>query len=224
MQFTTLAIALLPTVALAQYGYDTPSTTSTTLTPVAKAAASSSAVNGVHIVKVGKDNLLTFEPNTITAAVGETVEFHFWPKAHSIAQSSFDKPCVPLSDSSFFSGPVVIASGMSPTVYSINVTAATPIWFYCATGAHCQNGMGGVINPPAANATRTLTNYLAVAKANNVNEAPAKVQGGVLGAAAVAGSPTASPSASTTPNAASGAAAVSWGLLGVAGLVAGAFV
>lgn len=54
------------------------------------------------------------------------------------------------------------------------------------------------------------------------------MQGGTLGAAAANGT-TATPSTSSTPSASStpGAgnrAAVSWGLLGVVGLVAGAFV
>lgn len=48
------------------------------------------------------------------------------------------------------------------------------------------------------------------------------MQGGVLGAAA-ANATTASPTASATPGAAN-RGAVSWGLLGVVGLIAGAFV
>jgi len=40
---------------------------------------------------------LVFNPNNITAAVGDTVEFIFNPKNHSVTQSSFAQPCTPLS-------------------------------------------------------------------------------------------------------------------------------
>jgi plastocyanin len=220
MQFITL-LAALPAVALAQYNYGGSDSASTTLAQKA-AATAAAATNGIHIVKVGQTGL-TFEPNNMTVPVGDTVEFHFWPKAHSVAQSSFDNPCQPLNTTSFFSGPVAIASGMSPTVYSIKVTSAGPIWYYCATGTHCQSGMGGVINPPAANQTRTITNYLAGAAKAQANTAPSTVQGGTLGAAAAAASGTASPSATSTPGAAS-RGAVSWGLLGVAGLIGAAVI
>lgn len=226
MQLITL-ISLLPAVALAQYGYGD-SSGATATNAVAKATQTSS-VKGVHIVKVAQNGSFVFEPNSMTVPVGDTVEFHFWPKSHSIAQSSFDKPCQPLDDTSFFSGPVAVSSGMSPTTYSIKVTSAGPIWYYCATGQHCQAGMGGVINPPAANATRTIENYIKAAALPGVNNiAPQSVQGGTLGPAATAdgasaSGTTSSPSSTSTPGAAS-RGAVSWGLLGVAGLIGAAFV
>lgn len=53
-------------------------------------------------VKVGSGGLV-FNPSNITAAKGDTVEFTFYPKNHSVAQSTFDKPCQAL-DKGIFSG------------------------------------------------------------------------------------------------------------------------
>lgn len=75
----------------------------------------------------------------------------------------------------------------------------------------------------AANASRTIDSYLELAKDQTSNTAPLAVQGGSLGAAAT-GTPTGtSPSSTSTPGAAN-RGAVSWGLLGVMGLVGAAFV
>ena len=32
--------------------------------------------------------------------------------------------------------------------WTIEVTAKTPIWYFCAQGPHCKNGMVGAINAP----------------------------------------------------------------------------
>lgn len=129
---------MIPATMAAAYGYG--SSDASSVAPVAAAQTSAaSSVSGVHVVKVGQ-NGLTFDPETLTVPVGETVEFHYWPKAHSVARSSFDRPCQPLNTTSFFSGPIQVASGMSPTVFSITVNDTNPIWYYCATGSHCQSG------------------------------------------------------------------------------------
>jgi hypothetical protein len=48
----------------------------------------------------------------------------------------------------FWSGmmPVGPESKVMP-IFSILVNDTKPIWYYCATGKHCQSGMTGVINP-----------------------------------------------------------------------------
>lgn len=223
MQYLAL-LSMVPAALAAGYGYG--SSDASTVTPVAAAQTSgaSSSMNGIHVMKVGQ-NGLTFEPESMTVPVGDTVEFHFWPKAHAVARSSFDKPCQPLNATSFFSGPVQVASGMSPTVFSIKVNDTNPIWLYCSTGSHCQSGMGAVINAPTANATRTISNYKVLAAAAPSNVVPAQVQGGRLGAAQVSGTPSGtSPTASITPTGAASRGAISWGLLGGAGLIAGAIL
>ncbi|KAF3352623.1 hypothetical protein VdG1_08789 [Verticillium dahliae VDG1] len=100
---------------------------------------------------------LTFDPAEVTAAVGDVVEFHFYPQAHSVAQSSFDSPCQPLNTTGFFSGPVRVQSGVSDQVFSVTVENTNPQWYYCATGQHCQNGMVGVINAPVERDTWSKT-------------------------------------------------------------------
>ena len=63
--FNILSLALLPS-ALA-YGYGSSDTSSTPTGVAAKAE------DGVHVVKVGQNGALTFEPNSLTVPVGETV-------------------------------------------------------------------------------------------------------------------------------------------------------
>ncbi|KAI8303381.1 hypothetical protein K4K61_007072 [Colletotrichum sp. SAR11_59] len=251
-------LALLPAVAMAQYGYgsgdatDDSSSSSmsmdmsmsmTTSASAAAASSSSSASGTVHVVKVGESGL-TFSPNDVKAAVGDTVEFHFYPKAHSVAQSSFDKPCEPLSNGTatgFFSGPVPVSSGEGADVFSVKVEDASPKWFYCATAQHCQGGMVGVINAPSSGG-KTVDAYKEAAAKAAKNVAPASTGGGSLGPAAT-GSPSSSggsgasasasgsASASRTSSPSAGVEArgdVRWGLLSfgmaVAGVVGGLLI
>lgn len=98
----------------------------------------------------GNATALVFKPDTITAKVGDVVWFHFWPKAHSVAQASFAKPCEPL-DGGLWSGfvPTTDTENAAQTTFMYNVTNATaPVWLYCSQGKHCQAGMVAVINPP----------------------------------------------------------------------------
>ncbi|KAH7358730.1 Cupredoxin [Plectosphaerella cucumerina] len=116
-------------------------------TSLAAAAVLFQAANAqtVHRVDVGEGGL-TFEPAELTAAVGDSVEFHFLGGFHSVARSSFDSPCTPVNGSdNIFSGPI---TGPSDEVFTVPIESEDPIWYYCATGQHCQNGMVGVINAP----------------------------------------------------------------------------
>ncbi|KAF2806587.1 Cupredoxin [Mytilinidion resinicola] len=143
---TSLLLGALPfTLAVAQYGSpkDAPSSSAT---PTATALASSST----HTIEVGKSGL-SFEPNTTTAAVGDTIVFDFYPQNHSVTQSSFEKPCEPLSSTSFFSGFMATSSKPDTKTFTIAIENTDPIWFYCSQNSpvdHCKAGMVGVINPP----------------------------------------------------------------------------
>ena len=150
MQFLTFSLLCLPAV-LAQYGGgdDSTSTSPTkaaATTTAATASTTSSAASATHTVSVGKSGL-AFTPNNLTAAAGETVEFHFFAPVHSVAQAAFAAPCAPLSATSFFSGGVSSSSGEATNVFTVTVNDTTPIWFYCGFPSHCQSGMTGVINP-----------------------------------------------------------------------------
>jgi len=162
----------------------------------------------VHVVQVGdKEGGLKFYPESLDVAVGEMVQFQFYPKNHSVAQSSFANPCQPQqatenSTAGFFSGymPVKMEDTFMPT-FTVLVNQTTPIWFYCATGKHCQNGMVGVINAPKNNADRTLEKYREAAKNTNTI-APGPPSGGEVdpdGPDAPTGGNDTSPSGSAPP-------------------------
>lgn len=120
-------------------------------TVFAATALVSSAFAADHKVAVGtQKGELVFKPDTITAAQGDTVSFHFWPKNHSVAQAAFNSPCAPMNNG-FWSGfvPTMDTQNTANWTYTYEVTnASAPIWFYCTQGKHCQEGMVGVINPP----------------------------------------------------------------------------
>jgi plastocyanin len=107
--FKTLLFLCSIPFTLGQYGNPPPGQTSTS-TSSASAAASASPAAGVQVVTVGQ-NGLTFSPNSITAAVGSFVEFHFFPPTHSVAQSSFSTPCAPPSNGTGFWSGLIQSSG-----------------------------------------------------------------------------------------------------------------
>ncbi|KAH9216028.1 Cupredoxin [Leptodontidium sp. 2 PMI_412] len=186
MQFTTFALSALSIgSALAQAGVT------------------------VHVVRVGSMNgSLAYYPNNIKAAVGDMVQFQFAPNNHTVTQSTFDAPCQPIAAHSNITGiysgfmPVSASSTTTPT-YTIMVKAATPMWLYCSQGKHCQNGMTMVINEnTAANATRSLSEYQALAAKSTVNLPGTTVSGGssntTTGTGSDSGSGTSSGSGSGT--------------------------
>jgi plastocyanin len=97
-------------------------------------------------VQVGEE-ALKFTPEDIREPPGTLLEFSFFPKAHTVTQSSFDKPCQPLNDG-FSSGFIPTNSSPSAATFEYTVHSNTPVWFYCAqtNGDHCQSGMVGSIN------------------------------------------------------------------------------
>jgi plastocyanin len=117
----------------------------------AAAAMVGAAVAENHFVAVSnKTGGLVFMPETVTAAEGDTVTFRFWPKNHSIAQSTFAQPCAPMNNG-FWSGfvPTTSTEAVANWTFTYEVkNASAPVWFYCTQAKHCQAGMVGVINPP----------------------------------------------------------------------------
>jgi plastocyanin len=77
-------------------------------------ASSAAAESTGKVFDVNVGNLkaeLVFEPDTVIASVGDIINFHFYPINHSVAQSSFDKPCQPLQGGV---GQIPIFSGFLP--------------------------------------------------------------------------------------------------------------
>ncbi|GAM90444.1 hypothetical protein ANO11243_084870 [Dothideomycetidae sp. 11243] len=134
------------------------------------------AHGAVMVVKVA-DSGLDFNPSSLTAAVGDQVEFQFVNGGHSVVEGSFANPCQPSSDSAWNSG-FVSQSGGQPWTITINST--DPIYFYCSVGDHCQSGMGGAINAPSS---MSAQDYINAAKNAGSSNEPKSVQGGMFGAA-----------------------------------------
>lgn len=62
-----------------------------TQTLLAAVLAQYAAAATTHSVTVGETGLV-FDPDTVTAAVGDLVSFEFYPRNHSVVQSSFSSP------------------------------------------------------------------------------------------------------------------------------------
>ncbi|KAI5479604.1 hypothetical protein MNV49_003341 [Pseudohyphozyma bogoriensis] len=147
---------------------------------VALAGLSSAAT---HQVVVGGSAGLVYTPNQITAAVGDTVEFIFQSKNHTLTQSSFATPCVPLVNATtgatgFDSGYVPVAANATKApAWTLEVTVSTPIWFYCAQANHCESGMVGAINAPATG-NKTFAAFMANAVGGNSSTTTSGSAGG----------------------------------------------
>ncbi|OBT54677.1 hypothetical protein VE04_05687 [Pseudogymnoascus sp. 24MN13] len=204
-----LFLSLFP-FALAQYGGGGGTASSSTTTSVASATTSSAP--GVQTVTVGDNNAIAFSPDTITAAVGSSIEFVFFPPIHSVTQSTFESPCAPLANGTgFWSGAITTASGQNANVFTLIVNDTNPIWFFCATPLHCETGMAGVINP-SSNASESLDQYKASAAKVSNPPTPSVVQGGSIGppnaasssSSAASSSSSTSSAATTTPTKSAG--------------------
>src|SRR3569833_501855 len=75
-------------------------------------ACLASAAKTIHI-SVGKSGN-TFEPSSITADVGDSLSFTFYPQKHAVVSSNFDRPCKnQLGNDGFSSDFVPVAAGKS---------------------------------------------------------------------------------------------------------------
>lgn len=127
-----------------------------------------------HVVKVGFNASLIFEPEAIFANVGDLVQFVFQSKNHSVVQSSFAEPCGPV-DSGFNSGFQFVANGTAedqlPVVnFTVSTDQSTPVWFYCSQAlhtpnAHCAKGMVFSINCPSSG-DKSFSNFKSKAMAD----------------------------------------------------------
>ncbi|GJC85954.1 extracellular serine-rich protein ARB_03024 [Colletotrichum liriopes] len=121
---------------------------------VSALAAVAQAVD-VQVVSVAStNNTLKFFPDKISAPVGSMVQFQFRGGNHSVVQSTFDNPCIPISNvnasaKGVYSGyqPVAASAAMGQIpVFTVMVSSTAPMWLYCSQAKHCQNGMVMVIN------------------------------------------------------------------------------
>ncbi|KAK9376936.1 Cupredoxin [Lipomyces chichibuensis] len=167
----------------------------------------------VHNISVG-DAGLDFAPNSITASVGDYVQFTFLTGTHAVAQAGYDSPCTPYSGSTegagnngIYSGLIVPYKNYFPT-YTIRINNTDPIWFYCPESYHCQSGMVGVINPGNGQSLSDFTNLAAQQSRNN---APVVVSGNTT-----IGAPVDEPSNASVTSVASTSTSVASAASGIA--------
>jgi len=131
-------------------------------------------------VAVGQ-NGLTYTPNDITASPGDSVEFDFFPKNHTVTQSSFSDPCHPLAGG-FFSGFVPTNASTLGSTFTITVKDTKPVWIYCSqtVGGHCQAGMVAAINAPKTGNTLAAFTNLAKNATASTFPPPGTPIGGTL--------------------------------------------
>ncbi|KFA62514.1 hypothetical protein S40285_05585 [Stachybotrys chlorohalonatus IBT 40285] len=98
-----------------------------------------------------------FDPETVTAEEGDTIEFHFEPRNHSVVSGDYRYPCTPLNiGTGFFSGFYSTDDGEADDIFRVRVNSTDPIVFYSSQGDECTEGMVGIINESG---DRNLTDY-----------------------------------------------------------------
>ncbi|KAG7092794.1 hypothetical protein E1B28_009113 [Marasmius oreades] len=137
----------------------------------------------IHKIAVGANGKLGFEPSNISASLGDTVVFEFHPKAHGVTQSSFSKPCEPLSNG-FASGfkPVTSEDADKP-IFTIAVNDTAPIWAYCPQTnpkSHCGEGMVFSVNA-VESGQNNFENFQKLAKLTATTNNTNTTQGGGSG-------------------------------------------
>jgi plastocyanin len=116
----------------------------------------------VHMVMVGQNSTLTFNPPSIQAVAGDSIAFTFMSKNHSATQSTFTSPCTRAPggvDSGFQFVPPNSTMAAQWSITLDAASAASPLWFYCAQtnpANHCHAGMVFAINPTA---NKTFAQY-----------------------------------------------------------------
>ncbi|KAL7955791.1 hypothetical protein V8C34DRAFT_290451 [Trichoderma compactum] len=171
----------------------------TTLATAAVVALAPQANAETIRIDVGQNNALAFSPDSVTAKVGDILDFHFHAINHSVVMGDFENPCAPAKTGGFFSGFMPVSgSGEADESFQVKVNSTDPIFFYCAqnTFSHCKSGMSGVVNGPTSG--NTLAAYQSAAK--NVKSAsnPPSVFGGQLAADTSSSTTTSAAAAATT--------------------------
>lgn len=121
--FLPLLLWLLSSLLLHAEAQCNSTNTASTITVSATSTTSTSPATTVDI-QVGQ-NGLTFSPHMITAAQGSVVNFHFYPRNHSVAESRYDSPCQYV-DGGIWSGYVPVGSGVAVRISNIYLPIYMP--------------------------------------------------------------------------------------------------
>ena len=104
-----------------------------------------------HMVNVGAQGKLIFEPQSVDAAVGDVIVFQFLALNHTVTQSSFEDPCVSQDgfDSGFRFFNPTNQTGVINQRLAFLVRESDPMWFFCrqtVPRSHCNSGMVFAVN------------------------------------------------------------------------------
>ncbi|KAG8876031.1 hypothetical protein FRB98_007503 [Tulasnella sp. 332] len=165
---SSAAAAVTPATTAAPYGGGDSVATTSAATGLAAAVTGTAPATApaTHTVVVGGSAGIVYTPNSITANPGDTVQFQFQVKNHTLTQSTFAAPCAEKAggfDSGFM--PVAATDTTFPT-YTITVNDTTPIWAYCRQATHCEMGMVFAINAPTSG-TNTFDAFKTAAMSNS---------------------------------------------------------
>lgn len=163
------------------------------------AATPVAAEGAQHTVVVGGTDKLYFHPDHITAVPRDTVVFQFQQKNHTVTQSSFIAPCVPLNANNA-SAPPGFKSGFMPVpanstdfpTWSLTINDTSPIWAFCGQttpSSHCGAGMVFAINA-IDNTTRNFAAFQALAEQVNGTASASGSASNTASGAAPSGSST----------------------------------
>ncbi|KAI9640597.1 hypothetical protein NHQ30_010896 [Ciborinia camelliae] len=151
----------------------------------------SGAMAATYSIDVGTPQDQIFVPSYAHIQVGDQVRFFFWGN-HSVAQSTFDNPCVPSDHDPIFSGVIPGPPAQSDDnipVWVMNTTINETLWLYSSVGDDCQKGMSLKIdigNNPDIN--DTIEEYQAAAALIKAASAPTETNGGTIKATTATGS------------------------------------
>ncbi|KAK0218563.1 hypothetical protein EDD85DRAFT_915880 [Armillaria nabsnona] len=118
-------------------------------------------------VTVGANGELAYNPEYVTASAGDTINFIFNPKNHTVTQSSFNAPCVHLADGVDSGFTPVNADQVDLPTFQLPVKDTNPVWVYCRQTGHCGKGMVFAVNPGAEGSSNSFSAFKALAISSN---------------------------------------------------------
>jgi len=207
----TVTVTETTTVSNAYATYTSTSYSTYTTSSSAPSPTDTSASTTTHSIEVAPSGQLIYSPSNISASVGDTVEFFFNPKNHTVTQSSFNEPCEKLEIStgvvgldSDFNNPTTVSE--TTVGFSFVVNATTPLWFYCRQTGHCKQGMVFAVN---ANANKTFAQFQSNALNSNSSSTTPTSSSGSSGAATDTGATGTATSSSSSSSSSSNAISTS---------------
>ncbi|KAJ7343198.1 hypothetical protein DFH08DRAFT_220530 [Mycena albidolilacea] len=130
-------------------------------------------------------------PANVTAAVGDTIQFQFQSKNHSVTQSTFANPCQIQTSPSLGidSGFQFVAAGSTELPqWSFTLKDIVPLWFFCAQtnpANHCQHGMVFSLNANEEGSESTAAfQARAIASTDGSSSSSAALSSGVASSSA----------------------------------------